>query len=163
VLVNEPAVPPDLEPATNAWHVYAMSMLDGSLVVILLELHRIDDVVALIDEMYAIPRHGRALPRRCVDKRSKRGPAGCRGKPLGTWSWGKDRICNALEADDHRVTRSASALRQINIEKRRKRPGRAASTTRSSFVATAEDFVALLVLQDHFQAAPVLYVRRRHG
>jgi hypothetical protein len=54
--VNEPVVPPDLESATDAWHVYAMSMLDGSLVVILLELHRIDEVVALIDEMYAVPR-----------------------------------------------------------------------------------------------------------
>ena len=31
VLVNQPVVPPDLEPATNAWHVYAISMLDGSL------------------------------------------------------------------------------------------------------------------------------------
>jgi len=44
--------------------------------------------------------------------------------------------------------------RRINNPVRSGRPG---------FVATAEDFVALLVLQDHFQAAPVLYVWRSHA
>ena len=38
-----------------------------------------------------------------------------------------------------------------------------ARSMRSGFVATAEDFVALRVLQDHFQAASVLYFRCRHA
>ena len=36
-------------------------------------------------------------------------------------------------------------------------------STVSGFVATPEDFVAVLVLQDHFQAAPVVHIRCSHA
>jgi hypothetical protein len=57
VLVDEPRTLPNLEAAADARHVYAMGVLNGSRVVVLIELYRVVEVVVIVVKVYPVGRH----------------------------------------------------------------------------------------------------------
>jgi hypothetical protein len=59
--VDEPVVLPDLKPAADAWHVYAMRLFNGRFIVVILDVYNVVKVVAVIDKLDPVSRHRRGL------------------------------------------------------------------------------------------------------
>jgi hypothetical protein len=55
--MNEPALVPNVESGPNAGNIYAMGMLDRAVIRVAIKLHRIENVVPVIEEMNAIQAH----------------------------------------------------------------------------------------------------------
>ena len=59
MLVDEPVVLPDLEPAADAWDVYSVSVFNGRFILVMLDVYSVVKVVPVIDKLDPVSGHRR--------------------------------------------------------------------------------------------------------